>query len=212
MKKSFLSVTIAGAVFFGCANMPMVSSSNAAGEVVVAENGTTTKYETTTIVAQEKKQEKQSQMDFNYNIGLNHVEVLGPVFLKSDGHCSEVELFRYATTVYQGKRVDNIIHVRMEETSETFGQNETAAMAAATKRNAYIEASAKKRESTVYSCKSSALAVTYSSIPADQAENWFKVVGVPVGKTGEKSSVEVQNSVDNVDASAEASAAASVAY
>lgn len=146
-------------------------------------------------------------MEYSYGIGMNQVEVLGPVFLKSDGHCSEVELFRYATTVYQGKRVDNIIHVRMEETSETFGQNETAAMAAATKKNAYIEASAKNRESTVYSCKSSALAVTYNAISPDQAENWFKIVET-LGTTSEKSSVEKSESKDNSDNSAAVSAAA----
>lgn len=211
MKKSFTFVSVAAAVFFGCANMPMVAGdSNAAGDVSVSANGSTTsKYQTVTIVSSEKKQEKQSLVDYEYNIGLNHVDVLGPVFLKSDGHCSEVELFRYATTVYQGKRVDNIIHVRMEETSETFGQDESAAMAAAAKRNAYVEASSKKRESSTYSCKASALAVSYSPIPVEQSAEWFKVVGTPLGQTSEKESKEVSGGVSSAESSANVSAEAS---
>lgn len=47
MKKSFLSVTIAGAVFFGCATMPMNPANKADKSGSAAEGGSTSKYQTT---------------------------------------------------------------------------------------------------------------------------------------------------------------------
>lgn len=78
--------------------------------------------------------------------GAEHATILGIAFLKADGRCSEVDFFKFVSTKYA--EADDIINVRMEETSSKSGMEVT------------------------YSCKYSGLAVAYTPMSVEEAAAW----------------------------------------
>jgi len=107
--------------------------------------------------------------DYQINFGMNKIEIIGPVFQKENKGCSEVELFKFANETYADKRVDNIIHVRMEEIE----------------RVASIRPSPSSQPLTVKAsvCRASALAITYVSVPLSDVPNLFPKFAEVKGET-----------------------------
>lgn len=135
---------------------------------------------------QEVRSENHFDKDYMINLGMNKIEVVGPVFQKVNRGCSEVELFKFAVDFYQGKRVDNIIHIRMEESEIS----------------AEVKSSPTKQPSTTKStvCKASALAISYVSVPLNEAEKIIPIVENIKAKSSGMSN-EVDSESTNVNGS-----------
>lgn len=78
--------------------------------------------------------------------GVANMKTLGPVFVKTEDKCSLADIAKSATAKY--KDVSDLVNIRMEETEIVNGSN------------------------TTYSCKSSALAVNYKIVSAEEAKMW----------------------------------------
>lgn len=99
------------------------------------------------------------EKDYVVNYGMNKIEIVGPVFQKINRGCSEVELFKYAVDAYPGKRVDNIVHIRMEQNDWTAEIKTSPTTFPVTKK--------------AVTCKAAALAISYVSVPLPDAARYF---------------------------------------
>jgi len=166
MKKNLKVIIAASAMLLvtGCAPMyqqPVVQSTVAAPNRTVktsSKDSVSVKVDVNKSVS-EVRTANRLDKDYQINFGMNKIEIIGPVFQKENKGCSEVELFKFANETYADRRVDNIIHVRMEEIE----------------RIATIKPSPSDQPLTVKSsiCKASALAITYVSVPLSDVPNLF---------------------------------------
>lgn len=78
--------------------------------------------------------------------GAANMQILGPVFVKTENRCVVSDVVKAATAKY--KNVSDLVNIRMEETSNQTSTN------------------------TTYSCKYSALAVNYKSVSPEELRAW----------------------------------------